>query len=74
MEGPPTAKSMPSLEDKAMNTTDEKKREEENRRLRRMLAEMGIPCEERPRGESLEEENRRLEADVRWYQTVLEDV
>jgi hypothetical protein len=40
---------------------------EENSRLRAILAKLGVNCDERRPGRSLEEENRRLRQDLSWF-------
>ncbi len=56
-----------------MAVSDEAGLEEKNRERRKMLAALGVHREERKPGETLREENRRLQEELRWYQAVLED-
>lgn len=56
-----------------MATTEEIRVEEENRKLREMLARFGVHRSERKSGETLQDENRRLQEDVRWYERLLRD-
>jgi hypothetical protein len=61
------------VRDKTMATSDQTALEEQNRELRKMLAAFRVHSEEKKPGETLEEENRRLQEDLRWYQRVLKD-
>jgi hypothetical protein len=61
------------LEDKAVATVEELRLEQVNRRLRTTLAQFGAHRDERKPGETLQEENRRLQADLQWYQRLLRD-
>ncbi len=56
-----------------MATGDQTALGEKNRELRKMLAAFKVHSEERRPGETLEEENRRLQEDLRWYQRLLKE-
>ena len=61
------------FEGATMATTEKIRLEEENRELRRMLARFGVHSSQRRPGEKLQEENWRLQEDVRWYERLLRD-
>ncbi len=54
-----------------MAINDEKRLQEENRRLRRKLAELGVRPPERGQRETLQEEYARLREILRWYVELL---
>jgi cell shape-determining protein MreC len=56
-----------------MATNDQTGLEEKNRELRKMLAALRIHSDKRKPGETLQEENRRLQEELRWYQRLLKD-
>ena len=57
-----------------MATTEQVRLEEQNRELRKVLAQLGVQSREKTPGETLHDENRRLQEDMRWYQRVLKEV
>jgi hypothetical protein len=61
------------LGDDTMAIRDPTRLEGDNQKLRETLAEFGVHREARKPGETLQEENRRLQEDVRWYLGLLKD-
>ena len=57
-----------------MTDADRERIQDQNSMIRGKLTKMGVPCEERRPNESLEEENRRLSEQLRWYLELLNDV
>lgn len=57
-----------------MTIRSDKQLQEENRRLRRRLASLGIHSEERRTNETLGQENCRLREDLRWYLHIVKTI
>ena len=57
--------------DKIMAPPEPTRLEEENRKLRKALAELRVHSEARKPNETLEQENSRLQEDLQWYQRLL---
>ena len=64
---------VPLSGDDTVATSDQTRLEEENQKLRETLAEFGVHRQARKPSETLQEENRRLQEDVRWYLGMLKD-
>ena len=54
-----------------MRSVNQERAQVQNFLIRGKLARMGVLCEERRTSESLEDENRRLREQLRWYLDIL---
>ncbi len=57
-----------------MTSADQERLQDQNNVIRGKLTKMGVPSEERRPDESLEDENRRLREELRWYLNLLNGI